>query len=196
MPTGLGFENRLNFEQKRAGFSLFGSYPFKIWNRVRLELTASNNSQTSAINPATRGLLQRGADAGEPILHQHTGGSFSNFHARKLIPSLQLQPHQMVRRLNPSRDQSLSTTFEFTGGPLGGNVNYYRPTLEYRYFHPMNKGRNTLAFRFLGSYVQRILRHSRPVLSSGSSWAAISIFAASISAQISPIAYVVRQHRT
>ena len=49
---------------------------------------------------------------------------------------------------------SLSATFEFTGGFLGGNVNYVRPTLDYRYFKPMNKGRNILAVRFLGSHVQ------------------------------------------
>src|SRR5207245_6800901 len=43
---------------------------------------------------------------------------------------------------------------EYTGGFLGGTVNYVRPTLDYRYFHPMNKGRNILAVRFLGSFVQ------------------------------------------
>jgi outer membrane protein insertion porin family len=32
-PRGLGLEDRLNFEQKGAGFNLYGSYPFKIWNR-------------------------------------------------------------------------------------------------------------------------------------------------------------------
>jgi outer membrane protein insertion porin family len=49
---------------------------------------------------------------------------------------------------------SLSSTFEFTGGFLGGNVNYIRPTADFRYFHPMNKGRNTLALRILASHVQ------------------------------------------
>ena len=32
-------------------------------------------------------------------------------------------------------------------------MNYFRPTVDYRYFRPMNKGRNTLAIRFLGSFV-------------------------------------------
>src|SRR5262245_116638 len=36
LPQGLGFENRLNFEQKGSGFNLFGSYPFRIWNRFGL----------------------------------------------------------------------------------------------------------------------------------------------------------------
>ena len=53
LPTGLGFENRLNFEQKGSGFNVFGSYPFKIWNRFGLNF-GINHSQTSAINPATQ----------------------------------------------------------------------------------------------------------------------------------------------
>ena len=44
-------------------------------------------------------------------------------------------------------------TFEYTGGFLGGTVNYFRPTLDYRFFHPMNKGRNILAIRLLTSFV-------------------------------------------
>jgi outer membrane protein insertion porin family len=56
--------------------------------------------------------------------------------------------------LNPSRGQALNVTFEYTGGFLGGNVNYFRPTAEYRYFHPINKRRNTLAFRFMSSYIR------------------------------------------
>jgi outer membrane protein insertion porin family len=47
----------------------------------------------------------------------------------------------------------LSTTFEYTGGFLGGTVNYFRPTMDYRFYKPMNKGRNTLAVRFLSSFV-------------------------------------------
>src|SRR5438094_1759250 len=34
LPSGLGFENRLNFEQKRQGFSLYGSYPLRLFQRL------------------------------------------------------------------------------------------------------------------------------------------------------------------
>jgi outer membrane protein insertion porin family len=51
---------------------------------------------------------------------------------------------------------------EFVGGFLGGNVNYYRPSMDFRYFKPMNRGRNTLAFRFLSSYVQGFSNTSVP----------------------------------
>jgi len=53
LPQGLGFENRLNFEQKGSGFNLFGSYPFKIWNRFGLNF-GINHSVTSEINVGTK----------------------------------------------------------------------------------------------------------------------------------------------
>src|SRR5262249_16728029 len=52
--------------------------------------------------------------------------------------------------------------FEFTGGFLGGNTNYYRPSGEFRYYRPMNHGRNTLAMRLMGSYVQSFTDLSVP----------------------------------
>ena len=152
LPSGLGFENRLNFEQKSSGFNLFGSYPFKIWNRLGLNF-GWTNSQTSAINPATEEYFKGVKTQETQSFISGTGGSFSTFNSRKLIPSFSFN-RTNGPAISPTSGQSLSATFEFTGGPLGGNVNYIRPTLDYRYFHPMNKGRNTLAIRFLSSHVQ------------------------------------------
>src|SRR5207247_2188942 len=76
------------------------------------------------------------------------GGGFSNFHAHTLIPSFSRNRTQ-GSPIFPTGGSSLSATFEYTGGFLGGTVNYFRPTLDYRFFHPMNKGRNILAIRLL-----------------------------------------------
>jgi outer membrane protein insertion porin family len=152
LPQGLGFENRLNFEQKGSGFNLFGSYPFKIWNRVGLNF-GINHSQTSAINAATQeyfGAVKTQQD--QSFISSQGGGGFSDFRARTLIPSFS-RNRTNGPAISPTSGSSLSATFEFTGGPLGGTVNYFRPTLDYRFFKPMNKGRNTLAVRFLGAYV-------------------------------------------
>lgn len=150
LPSGLGFENRLNFNQQSSGFNLFLSYPFKIWNRVGLTY-GWNNSQTSAINPATEEYFQG------VVTQQNqsfiANSSFDTFHARKLIPSFSFN-RTNGPALSPRSGTSLSTTFEFTGGFLGGNTNYYRPTADFRYYHPMNRGRNTLAVRVLGSFVR------------------------------------------
>jgi len=152
LPQGLGFENRLNFEQKGSGFNLFGSYPFKIWNRVGLNF-GINHSQTSAINQATQdyfGAVKTQQD--QSFISTVGGGGFSDFHAHTLIPSFSSN-RTNGPAISPTNGYSVSSTFEYTGGALGGTVNYYRPTMDFRYFHPMNKGRNTLALRFLSSFV-------------------------------------------
>ena len=66
LPSGLGFENRLNFEQKRDGFSVYGSYPFKAWQRLGLTFQF-DNSQTDAVNVATTGLFPGRQQSG--VLH-------------------------------------------------------------------------------------------------------------------------------
>src|SRR5215813_10428239 len=152
LPQGLGFENRLNFEQKSSGFNVFGSYPFKIWNRFGLNF-GINHSQTSAINQATQDYFSAvKTQQDQSFISSQGGGGFSDFHAHTMIPSF-TRNRTNGYALSPSSGSSLSTTFEFTGGPLGGTVNYFRPTVDYRFYKPMNKGRNTLAVRFLGSFV-------------------------------------------
>jgi outer membrane protein insertion porin family len=152
LPAGLGLENRLNFEQKGAGFNVFGSYPFKIWNRFGLNF-GINHSQTSAINQATQDYFNGvKTQQDQSFISSQGGGGFSDFHAHTLIPSF-TRNRTNGPAISPTSGSSLSTTFEFTGGPFGGTVNYFRPTVDFRYFHPMNKGRNTLAIRFLSSYV-------------------------------------------
>src|SRR5262245_36320696 len=53
LPTELGFDDRLNFEQQRQGFNLYGSYPMKIWSRFGLSYSWEN-SKTDAVNRATQ----------------------------------------------------------------------------------------------------------------------------------------------
>ena len=152
LPQGLGFENRLNFEQKGSGFNVFSSYPFKIWNRLGLNF-GINHSQTSAINPATEEYFNAVTTQNDQsFISTSGGGGFSNFHAHTLIPSFSRNRTQGTP-IFPTGGSSLSATFEYTGGVLGGTVNYFRPTLDYRYFRPMQKGRNILAIRFLTSFV-------------------------------------------
>jgi outer membrane protein insertion porin family len=57
---------------------------------------------------------------------------------------------------------SISLSSQFTGGFLGGNVNYYRPIVEFRAFKPMNGGRNTFAFRVQASHISGFSGTSAP----------------------------------
>lgn len=149
LPLVLGLENTLNFEQKSAGFNVFTSYPFKIWNRVGLNFGMSR-SYTSAINPATQDYFSSVVTQSGQTLT--SDGSFSTFYAHSLTPSFSFN-HAQGSPSFPTGGATLSTTFEYTGGLIGGNVNYYRPALDFRYFHAVNKGRNVVAFRALGSFI-------------------------------------------
>jgi outer membrane protein insertion porin family len=51
----------------------------------------------------------------------------------------------------PHSGQSVYFATEFAG--LGGNVRYIKPVAEYKKFIPVNKGRNTLGVRVLGSWI-------------------------------------------
>ncbi len=150
LPAGVGFENRLNFTQNRRGFNLYASYPWKIWSRLGLNYSFEN-SQTEDLNPATRDYFSAvRTQQREQFID--TGGSFSTFRARKITPTYSFNTTDSA--MFPHKGRAFTATVEFTGGILGGNVSYYRPTLEYRYFRPINKNRNTLAFRFLGSHIR------------------------------------------
>ena len=62
----------------------------------------------------------------------------------------------------PSRGKALSLTFEYSGGVLGGNTNYMRPTAEFRFFKPHTKHQNVIAIRFLASHVRGFAGTSVP----------------------------------
>lgn len=150
-PT-VGAGETLNFQQKNTGINLFTGYPIKIWNRAGLTFGLSH-SQTSAINPATQDFFTAvKTQTDQNLLVPGTGTNFSNFYAHSLTPSFTTN-HTKGIAFNPTSGFSVTTTLEYTGGLLGGTVNYYRPAFDFRYFHPMNKRRNTLAMRFMGAYI-------------------------------------------
>ena len=45
---------------------------------------------------------------------------------------------------------------------MGGDINFYRPSGEFRYYKPVNNGRNTLAIRAMGSFIQSFTNLSVP----------------------------------
>jgi outer membrane protein insertion porin family len=150
-PTVSNSQTEVNFQQKNQGINLFTGYPFKVWNRAGLTFGLSH-SETSAINPATADFFGAVKTQTDQSLTSQTGTNFSNFWAHSLTPSFSTN-HTKGIAFNPSSGFSVTTTFEYTGGPLGGTVNYFRPAVDFRYFHPMNHRRNTFAMRFLTSYV-------------------------------------------
>src|SRR6185295_1431697 len=89
LPEGLGFENRLNFQQKRDGFSVYASHPVRFWKLdwSRFGLTYQlDNSKTDAVNPATQDYFQN-VRTQEQGTFSTGNGSFGIYKTRKLIPS-------------------------------------------------------------------------------------------------------------
>jgi outer membrane protein insertion porin family len=150
LPQGLGFENRLNFQQSRDGFSVYGSHPFRIWSRVGLTYQL-DNSETSDLNPATRDYFEAVRTSEQQNFASDTG-SFGIYRTRKLIPSFNYST--VDNPYYPSRGKAFSFTFEYNGGVLGGNVNYLRPTAEFRFFKPHTSRQNVIAICFLASHVR------------------------------------------
>jgi outer membrane protein insertion porin family len=150
LPEGLGFENRLNFQQARDGFSIYGSHPFRFASRVGLTFQL-DNSKTDAVNPATQDYFQS-VRTSEAQTFSSGSGSFGVYRTRKLIPSYSYST--VDNPYYPSRGKAMTFTFEYNGGFLGGNTNYLRPTAEFRYFRPHTKHQNVIAVRLLASHVR------------------------------------------
>jgi len=135
-----------NFQQNSKGFTVFMSSPLHR-SFARLGITYSfsvNDVETfSAASAAFYNSLAFGQYQGP---NQLTG-----------IVQSQIAPTYTYNNTNgglaPTRGRYIQATLQFSGGPLGGNVNTIRPMFEAKYFHPVNKGRNTLAFHFVGSTI-------------------------------------------
>ena len=163
LPSGLGLENRLNYEQSRRGFNVFASYPLRVFQRLGVSFQF-DNSKTSAVNPATSAFFDTVKQSEQERLI--TGGSFSDFRTRSVIPTYTF--NTVNHPITPTHGQSFSGSFEFTGGPLGGNVNFIRPIMEFQFFRSMKflkpdiYGRNVLAFRLQTSYLRGFSGTSSP----------------------------------
>ena len=67
----------------------------------------------------------------------------------KIVPNFSYNKIDNPQR--PHNGQSIYFATEFAG--IGGNVKYIKPVTEYKKFLPVNKGRNTVGFRVLGSWI-------------------------------------------
>ena len=67
----------------------------------------------------------------------------------KVVPNFSYNKIDNPQR--PHSGQSMYFATEFAGS--GGNVKYIKPVAEYKKFMPVNKGRNTVGFRVLGSWI-------------------------------------------
>src|SRR5580698_7872168 len=133
-----------NFTQTSTGFTTSLSYPIKrSFKRVGITYGYDDSSlQTfsTASSDYFEALLFRGIQGPNAL---------NGIITSKVVPNFSYNKIDNPQR--PHSGQSIYIATEFAG--IGGNVKYIKPVGEYKKFLPVNKGRNTVGFRVLGSWI-------------------------------------------
>lgn len=133
------------YTQESSGFTVFGSYPIKPFTRAGLTFSLQNSSITN-LNAASQSFFTL-------LTFNSLGGpnALTDIRSHKITPSYSFST--VNHPFTPTSGRSLFAAIDFEGGPLGGNVNTFRPVVDFKYFHPVNKGRHVVGFHLLGSFV-------------------------------------------
>lgn len=145
--AGLG-QFTQNFQQNSSGFSAFASYPLRR-SFARVGLTYSfSSSSIKSFNSASQAFFQA-------LNFQGFAGpnTLQGIKVSQITPSYTYNTVDDPSGFNPHQGRSLFVSLGFSGSVLGGNVKTIQPTFEWKYFRPINKGRNTLAFHAMASLI-------------------------------------------
>lgn len=138
--------NLQSFTQNSSGFTMFASYPLRPFTRVGLTFGMENSSIDNLNSAAQQlfSLLAFNSSLAGP-------SALTNIRSHKVIPSYSFST--VDHPFTPRTGKSLFVSLEFQGGPLGGNVNTYRPVVDFKYFRPVAKQRHVVGFHILASYI-------------------------------------------
>jgi outer membrane protein insertion porin family len=133
-----------NYTQTSTGFSTSLSYPIKR-SFKRVGITYSYDDTTLQTYSAASTLYF------QSLAFRGLSGpsALTGIQTSKVVPNFSYNRIDNPQR--PHTGQSLFVATEVAG--LGGNTHYFKPVVEWKKFRPMNKGRNTLGFRVLGSWI-------------------------------------------
>jgi outer membrane protein insertion porin family len=133
-----------NFTQTSTGFTSSLAYPIKrSFKRVGMTYSFDDSSVQTFSAAST--------DYFEALEFRSISGpnALTGIITSKVVPNFSYNRIDNPQR--PHSGQSVYFATEVAG--LGGNVKYIKPVGEYKKFIPVNKGRNTLGFRALGSWI-------------------------------------------
>ena len=135
-----------NYNQNSTGFTAFASSPWRRHAFTRVGLTYGlTRTNISTFNQSSQLLftqLQYRSLAGPSALNGIIASTITGTITSSTINS----------QVNATAGRSYFASLAFTGGPLGGNVNTFTSTGEYKYFHPVYHRRNAIGVRFLGAF--------------------------------------------
>jgi outer membrane protein insertion porin family len=136
-----------DYNQNSTGFTIFASYPLRRFSFTRVGLTYGlSRTDITAFNQASTLLftsLQYQSVAGPSALNGIVSST--------LTPTITY--NTVSNPLNPTSGKSYFYSFGLQGGPLGGNVNTITNVFEWKYFHPVQKKRNVLAFHWESAFI-------------------------------------------
>jgi outer membrane protein insertion porin family len=133
-----------NYNTSSKGFTLSASYPLRR-SLKRIGLTYSYDSTSVTVfSDASRSLFEQLAFRGIA-----GPAALNGVVTSKVVSTFSFSTIDNPQR--PHRGRSFFAGGEVAG--LAGNVRYIRPVVEFKYFRPMNKDRNTLGVRLQGSFL-------------------------------------------
>lgn len=133
-----------DYNQNSTGVTLFASYPLRKFSFTRLGVTYGyTDTSIQAFSSASTYLFQL-------LNFQSLAGpsALSGIHQSQISPTLTY--NTVDNPINPTHGKELYYAFTFSG--LGGNVRDLTNVFQWKYFRPINRKRNTLAFNFIGSF--------------------------------------------
>lgn len=133
--AGFGTEGEELFTQTTAGATVSLSAPLGFFFRrsTAARFTRVGLSYTYRTNSIQDPAVNRDEDPTNDILvtYRQTGVAQST-----LVPTLSYS--SLNASLDPTRGQEFNLGLALSGGPLGGRVNTFQPTVEYKFFRPFS----------------------------------------------------------
>jgi outer membrane protein insertion porin family len=137
--TYYSYANVAGYTQESTGASLVGGFLVGKWSRAFLNYTyevikLSEADPADVTNPFFPGV--GGATSGaayDPLLF----GDYGERTESRITPNLVY--NTVDNPYTPRAGMRHTATFMFAGGPLGGTVNYYRPSLEAIFYQPVGR---------------------------------------------------------
>jgi outer membrane protein insertion porin family len=141
----LGRDNLMNYVQNSVGFSVSSSYQLRR-TFARVGLTFGYDRSSIIVDNAYT----------QNYFHYMNFQGIAGPNALTGIRTVHITPSYMYNTVNhpitPTGGRSLFMSMQFSGGPLGGNVNTLRPVIDAKYFRPAPWKRNhILAFHGMAS---------------------------------------------
>ena len=133
-----------DYNQNTTGATVFASYPLRKFSFTRLGVTYGySDTSIQSFSASSTSLFQ-------VLQYQSLAGAsaLSGIKQSQISPTLTY--NTVNNPMNPTTGKSLYYSFGLAG--IGGNVRAITNVFQAKYFRPINRKRNTLAFNFVGSF--------------------------------------------